>query len=591
MQSGACGSLKGELHPSGLAMTIIDDRIARRRKLIIAGFEPLDQSSHWFNELASFKTDSGGLGLAVRIIVLRSTEPVLGASLSADAVLEPLPAMEVKADNFVGQVVTFGDAAAMQPLWAQLDAEKLGGSDLIYFPRGHPILIRGVGWWLEEQPPERRPNIFFRIIGDELTDPETGRFKPRAAFYRLACADLRGRPGQERVFFLVNSAAKARSVSRVCWRRPFMMQHHFGRVVADVPAPVQVKPVVYVHLNSRSGRLAANLGDIIRRVVAVEPSAKFLIRLPRESSQSIAALESDIGSSVEMLPREQSMAEYLANLARCTLVLLAYEAQPYKVLTSGVFTEAASLGKPVVVPAGTWMAEKIAEGYGVGMAFESPAAGSVADALAHALRNSDRLGATARAIAPRLGEETGCRRFIERMMALAAAPRDMEPRYRVGDEIDFSDALDSRGFMQMGWGETEPWGVWTVGRHAELTLRLETDAGPRLILNALAFAFLGRRKTPVCVCVSVAGRKIAEWVFEMAGPQADQPRWLTALLPPHAGEYPNRTVDISFEVDAPTSPFAEGISGDRRTLGLGLCKLLLTSAQSDLGSGPGPVTP
>jgi glycosyltransferase involved in cell wall biosynthesis len=562
-------------------MTTIGDSTAPARKLVIAGFEPLDQSSHWFNELASFKTEGSGLGLAVRILVLRSTAALLGASLSADAVLEPLPALEVNADNFIGQMIAFGDAAAiLQPLWARLDAEKLGGSDLIYFPRGHPVLIRGVGWWLAEQPPERHPNVFFRIVGDELTDLETGRFKPRAAFYRLACADLRTRPGQERVFFLVNSKAKARSVSRVCRRRPFMMQHHFGRPVAGVPAPVPLTPIVYVHLNPRSGRLAANLGDIIRRVVASEPSVKFLIRVPVELSETIAAPEPEIVASVEILPTEQSTADYLANLARCTMVLLAYEAQPYKALTSGVFTEAASLGKPVIVPAGTWMAEKIAEGYGVGMAFEGPAAASVADVILHALRSSDRLGATAREIAPRLGEETGCRRFIERMMALAADPPDMEPRYRIGDEIDFSDALDSRCFMRMGWGETESWGVWTVGRHAELALPLEPDAGPRLILNVFASAFLGKGKTPACVRVSAAGRKIAEWVFDTARSQAGQPRWLTAPLPAHASEYPGRIVDISFEVDAPTSPLAEGISGDRRTLGLGLCKLFLTSAVS-----------
>src|SRR4051794_4743573 len=106
-------------------MTIVDASIGSGPKLIIAGFERLDKSSHWLNELVSFKDEARGLGLAVRIIVLRSTEPHIAASLSADAVLEPLPAMEVNADNFVGQVVAFGDAAAIAPsLWAQLDAEE-----------------------------------------------------------------------------------------------------------------------------------------------------------------------------------------------------------------------------------------------------------------------------------------------------------------------------------------------------------------------------------------------------------------------------------------------------------------------------------
>ncbi len=557
-------------------MTIVDASLGSGPKLIIAGFERLDKSSHWLNELVSFKDEARGLGLAVRIIVLRSTEPHITASLSADAVLEPLPAMEVNADNFVGQVVAFGDAAAIaRSLWAQLDAEELDGSDLVYFPRGHPILIRGIGLWLADQPPERRPNIFFRVIGDELTDLETGRFRPRAAFYRLACADLLTRSGQERVFFLVNSRAKARSVSRVCRRRPFMMQHHFGKAIVDVPSVVTARPIVYVHLNSRSGRLAANLGEIIRRVVANEPSVRFLIR---GSSVAIPAPEPEIAAFVEILPAEQNLVDYLANLARCTMVLLAYEAQPYKALTSGVFTEAASLGKPVVVPAGTWMTEKIAEGYGVGIAFDDPEAASVADALLQALLGLDHLGTAAREIASRLGRETGCRRFIERMIELSRAAPDMEPCYQIGDEINFGDALDSRCFMLKGWGETEPWGVWTVGGHADLTLRLEADAGRRLVVNAFAFAFIGKRKMPVCVRVSVAGQEIAKWVFDAAAFPAGEPRWLTAFLPAHLSERSGRTIDISFDVDAPTSPRAEGISEDPRLLGLGLCKLSLTSA-------------
>lgn len=560
-------------------MTTIGDSIASRPKLIVAGFVPLDQSSHWFSELASFKTEGCELGLAVRIIVLRSTEVHLAATLSADPVLEPLPAMAVDVDNFVTQVITFADAAEiLEPLWARLDAEKPSRSDLIYFPQGHPILIRGVGLWLAERPPERRPNVFFRIIGDELTDLVTGRFKARASFYRLACADLRTRLGQERVFFLVNSVAKARSVSRVCCRRSFMMPHHFGRPAANVLAADPMKPTIYVHLNMRSGRLATNLGDIIRRVAAIEPSVRFLIRVPVQLSKTIAALEPEIVSFVEILSPEQSIADYLANLARCTIVLLAYEAQPYKALTSGVFTEAASLGKPVVVPGGTWMAQRIAEGFGVGMVFEDHTAGTVAGVLLDALQTSDQLGAAAREIAPRLSEETGCRRFIEKMIALSQTAPDMEPRYQIGDEIDFSDVLDSRCFMRNGWGDTEPWGVWTVAGHAELTLRLEADPGRRLILNAFAFAFLGKRNAPVSVRVSAAGQQIAEWVFDGVISKADQPRWLTALLPAHVSEYPGRVVDISFEIDAPKSPFAEGLSGDRRMLGLGLCKLSLTSA-------------
>lgn len=549
--------------------------ITANPRLIIVGFVPLDLSSHWFNELVSFKAEGNELGLDVRLMVPRATDADLVAALAAEAVLEPLPELDVDAENFVAHAVTFADTPeAPQALWARLDAENPGPQDLIYFPRGHPILIRGIGMWLEKRPPERHPNVFFRIIGDELTDLNTGRFRARAAFYRLACSDLRTRAGQERVFFLVNSVAKARSVSRVCGRRPFMMQHHFGGVAAEVAATVPTTPTIYVHLNARSGRLAGNLLDIIRRVVAIEPSVRFLIRAPAELADMVVVTDSIIGPCVDILSAEQSLSDYIKNLARCSIVWLAYEAQPYKALTSGIFTEAASLGKPLVVPEGTWMAEKITEGYGVGSTFEDPAAECVARVLLDAVRGADQLGAAARDIAPRLKRETGCRRFIERMIEFAQSAPDMEPRYRVGDQIDFSNVLDSRCFMREGWGDTEPWGVWTVDRRARLTLRLDAVPAGRLTLNALALAFRGKGRDSILVRVSVADQPIAEWAFDTA--DANQARWLTAELPPLRGEFP--VADIWFDIDEPASPFAEGLSGDRRTLGLALSKLFITSA-------------
>lgn len=556
----------------------LPDAAASRPKLVVAGFETLDQSSHWFNELVAFKTEGHALGLSVYTLTLSSIDTRLAATLSAQPVLEPLPALGVNADNYITQLIAFADAdEILKPLWAWLDSKELAAQDLIYFPRGHPILIRGIGSWLAQRPQGQRPCIFFRIIGDELTDLETGRFRARAALYHLACADLRTRPGQERVFFLVNSAAKARSVSRVCRRRPFMMQHHFGRVATSVPAVTPTTPIIYVHVNMRSGRLAANLGDVIQRVAAAEPSVRFLIKVPVELSGTVTKLKSGTASRVEFVSPEQGMADYFTNLARCSLVWLAYEAQPYKALTSGVFTEAASLGKPVVVPQGTWMTEKIAEGFGVGVSFGDTTTRTVAGALLEAMRNSDQLGAAARAIAPRLSEETGCRRFIENMIALSKTTPDMEARYQIGDEIDFSDALDSRGFMRAGWGDTEPWGVWTVDRHAELELPVHLKTGDRLVLNVFANAFLGKRNEPVRVRISAAGQHIAEWIFEAAKFRRRQPQWLTATLPPTTSDAPARFLKISFEVDTPKSPLSEGLSIDPRTLGLGLHKLSLNT--------------
>jgi hypothetical protein len=545
-------------------------------RLVIPGFAPLDHSSHWFNELLHFRNECLDLGLIPRIIVPRSTQGRVAAELKADRILEPLPALEVNAENFIGATMTFADTASLfAPLRAWLAAECLDSSDIIYFPQGHPILIRGIAGWLSEQTDGKRPAVFFRIIGDELTNLDTGRFKPRAAFYRLASADLEKAAGQERVFFLVNSSAKARSVSRVLRRRPFMTQHHFGRAATSIaPLADPTGPTVYVHLNARSGRCLASLRETIERVCTAEPTVKFLLKPAGDVSEAMAALRLD-SPFVEILPRELNTEDYFKNLTRSTLVVLAYEAQPYRVLTSGVFTEAASLGKPIIVPAGTWMAEKIAQGYGVGMLFEDPSTPSMADVILKSIRASGHLVSAAQKLAPRLVEETGCRRFIETMVALSKTAPDMKPDYQIVDEIDFSDALDCRDFIGEGWGETEPWGTWTIGGRARLSLRIGTEPGRQVFLNAFAHAYSApQAKEGVNVRVYCGDQRIAEWKFDSTEAERGRPRWFAAPLP--AFEHLNGVLQLVFEIEGSTSPYSLGASQDKRLLGMGLSKLSLT---------------
>ena len=76
------------------------------------------------------------------------------------------------------------------------------------------------------------------------------------------------------------------------------------------------------------------------------------------------------------------------------------------------------------------------------------------------------------------------------------------------------------------------------------------------------------------VRVSAGPRQVARWTFSLDSDAGDRPQWREALIRPISR---CTTLTISFAIDAPTSPFAEGISGDKRTLGLGLRKLIFRS--------------
>jgi len=290
------------------------------------------------------------------------------------------------------------------------------------------------------------------------------------------------------------------------------------------------------------------------------------------SSETRSALETEMISQVEFVPEQQDTAEYFATISRSAIVLLAYEPQAYTIGSSGVFIEATSLGKVGVAPGATWMAEQMAAGYGVGTTFAEPKAEPVAEAVLEALSALRRLGALAGLLAPHVRKANSSEQYIEQMIELVRQLPNMQTNYQLGEEIDFNDTFASKCFTGEGWGEVEDWGVWTVGGRAELHFRF---VSPRpAVLRALVQPFLTKTHPRIDVRVCAGPREVAQWIFSLDSEAGDRPQWREALVRPIKG---TNTLDISFTIDAPTSPFAEGISGDQRMLGLGLRKLLFRS--------------
>jgi hypothetical protein len=391
--------------------------------------------------------------------------------------------------------------------------------------------------------------------------------------FRLACSELRQKPGQERVFLLADDLQTVRTLTRFCRRRAFPMTlpKYFGSALSD--DAVSNDPFsVHVHFNARSGRLIGGLGNIIRLAAAAHPAIRFTIKTSGLAGEQRALLESQCASVARILPDEQDAADYLANFSKGAVIVLAYEAQPYTVGSSGVFVEAASFGKVVVVPHGTWMSEQIADGRGAGTTFAEPKAEALAAAISQAIADFPSLSALARGRAPEVRSQNSSARYIERIMALARQMPDMEPICDLNEEINFADAFDSRCFMGEGWGETEHWGVWTIGRNAGLCFGFTSPQST--VLRALVQPFLTKTQRRIEVGVSAGRRQVARWSFDLDSKAGDSPQWREALIRPVKG---GGALNISLAIDAPTLPFAEGISDDRRTLGLGLRKLLFRS--------------
>ena len=422
-------------------------------KLVVIAY---DQAGHYFNELLGYTSAASVLGISLRIIAAKLVDPAIAAHLLAERAIDPLPrTWGIHPPNVVDQLIAFADEQGdLASLWSALDDCDLGSRDMVLFPISRPLIIVRVGAWLARRAPRRRPNVFFRFTGGELIDRPTGQTNSTTALFRLACSDLSRRRGQERVFLLADTMPLSQMLTRVCCRRAFSMplpKHH--AVPAHGSSAWNTVQTVYVHLNRYSGRLTGQLNEIVRRVGMAEPSTRFIVHCRDLSAETRISLESQLAAHADLLPAEQDTAEYFANISRSTMVLLAYEPGAYKISTSGVFVEAAGLGKVVVAPGATWMAEQMAKGGGVGTTFSEPTADSVVTALLQALRDSHRLSALACSLAPEIRQANSSERYIERMIALSRQKPDMQLIYQLGEEIDFSDTLNSHCFLREGWGK------------------------------------------------------------------------------------------------------------------------------------------
>jgi len=91
---------------------------------------------------------------------------------------------------------------------------------------------------------------------------------------------------------------------------------------------------------------------------------------------------------------------YRSFFARCDIVLLPYEIIPYKKRASGIFVEATLLGRPVVVPTGTWMSDQVTAGAAAGEVFDGDDPTAIAAALMRAVDRLPGLAALAKRQAP-----------------------------------------------------------------------------------------------------------------------------------------------------------------------------------------------
>jgi hypothetical protein len=536
----------------------------RSPRLFILEFDLVPLSAHFFNQILGFRNAAEAKGMAPRVYLPAASEQVLAAALDGQCIIEPL-AHTFDGDDALDDLI---DAAhKLHRLWDAVTAAGVGREDLVLITSSRPAVILSLGFWLARLSANARPAAFIRFFDQGYLTPDGMDFGARARIYRLAARLLAAMPGQDRVFFTVNNEALAPRLERLCERRVFAMPvpKYYGPLEMLRDQRNAGGPVVYVHLNAR-----AMLDDIIamlRSIRRAHPRIRMLVKYCRNALQGPAPTSELDMLGAELIPADQEHLAYLQTIARSDIVLLPYKAIDYQSLASGVFCEAAAMGKVAIVPGRSWMASEINARRATGVLYDQPNATSVVAAVDMALGNVAALKAEARRLAAAFAAEHSCSRNLDLMRELADDPQDMRTTYALGSAIDFRNKLDSRCYLGTGWSPTEAGnGTWTDGPVAEIILRPRSANARPLVLRARVSPFLAPKHPALGVDVAVNGVHVAHWSFAITNPAHADATSREARIPPDIGS--SGELRLKLAIDRPASPWMLGIGSDRRRLGL-----------------------
>ncbi len=175
-------------------------------------------------------------------------------------------------------------------------------------------------------------------------------------------------------------------------------------IVDFVPPPVSERksgPLRITYLgHGRTGKGTQYLSSIVRRAQADNLNVEFHIQLSiLNNLEDVREGLERFDKGVSIYSGKLSKEKYLNLMMDADIIFLPYKKISYMYSTSGVFTEAMSLGKVVVVPGDTWIERELIKYNGGGKSFQNDKIREIYGALKEAVEDFETQSKKAKAAA------------------------------------------------------------------------------------------------------------------------------------------------------------------------------------------------
>jgi glycosyltransferase involved in cell wall biosynthesis len=304
---------------------------------------------------------------------------------------------------------------------------ELRAAGLILFPTITTRIALGVARWIRELPEAMTTPVALILMFPPGWSGEDKVRQAETDLYRRAMTELAALPPGRVMLFAetepiagVFERLGAPPVRILPW--PVMLAEP-----ADAPVPFRARamPPHVVHLGyTKQNRGIGLLADAAPALLDAHPGLRFTIQAnywdPTGVEEPVRRLES-MGPRVRVIRGPLDPQRYADLLREADIVALPYNPAHYRELGSGVLAEAAALGKALVFPDHTWLAEQ-AKLWDLGaVLFDRYDAASFGRALDRAVRDRAVLLDRAERARPSWSHHRSPANFLNRVLDTVAA--------------------------------------------------------------------------------------------------------------------------------------------------------------------------
>lgn len=258
----------------------------------------------------------------------------------------------------------------------------LGDEDIFFMPTAHPREVLAVRRVVAKSGVNRTPRFHLEFRheiaegGNQLTEnrPDIARATRLARELFVACENV-AEVCEDRLNLWTDTEELADDYRACSGMAVGVLPIPFNHALIENRPYAGRRPLRCLYLGDVREEKGFHLLPDLVRSFASDDRIEFIIQATRLHPAAVVPsvvaalreLESADPRQVRLVGRDEDFlprAHYYELLSSADIVLCLYDARIYRARSSGIMTEALAAGKPVIVPAGTWMSNQLPVGCG-----------------------------------------------------------------------------------------------------------------------------------------------------------------------------------------------------------------------------------